>query len=81
MELRCGPAEYVTEIFIFTTEDGKRWSLADLMKCSQICTWMLQNRPDLTGRSRIETEVDFAFSLLARGLKGVPIFLWVTGNR
>lgn len=79
-ELRCGPAEYSAEIFVFTAEDRKRWSLADLLAINSVRTWMLQNRPSLSGRSRLEAEIDCAFSLLAVGLKGVPEFLWLAMN-
>jgi hypothetical protein len=77
VELRCGPAEYHAEIFILTDEDRKRWSLADLLAIDQIRAWALQNRPNLSGRSRLAAEVDVAFSLLAVGLKGVPEFMWL----
>jgi len=77
VELRCGPAEYATEIFVYTSENKKRWSLADLLKNDRIRTWMLQNRPNLSGKSRLEAEVACAFFLLDEGLRGVPEFRWL----
>jgi hypothetical protein len=77
VELQCGPAEYHAEVFVLTDEGRKRWSLADLLEIDQIRTWMLQNRPNLSGRSRLESEVDVAFSLLSLGLKGVSKFMWL----
>lgn len=78
VELRCGPAEYHVELFVSTGEKGgKRWSLADLLKINEVRTWMIENRQNPAGRSRLETEVDVAFSLFAVGLKGIPQFAWL----
>lgn len=78
VELRCGPAEYATEIFVYTAAHKKRWSLTDLLKNEQVRTWMLQNRPRLSGKSRLEAEITCAFSLLDEGLKDIPDFLWLS---
>lgn len=77
VELRCGPAEYATEIFVYTSENKKRWSLIELLKNDRIRTWMLQNRQNLSGMSRLEAEVACAFSLLDEGLKDIPEFRWL----
>jgi len=77
VEIRCGPAEYHAEIFVTTLKDQKRWSLADLMSIESIRNWMLQNQPNTSGKSRLEAEIDSAFSLLTEGLKGVPNFEWL----
>ena len=77
VELRCGPAEYNTEIFVYTSMHKRRWSLTDLLKNDRIRAWMLQNRPHLSGISRLEAEVACAFSLLDDGLRGIPEFLWL----
>ena len=76
VEMRCGPAEYHAEIFIYTNEDHKRWSLSDLMSIDRIRVWMMKNRPNTSGRSRLEAEIDCAFGLLIDGLKGAG-FEWV----
>ena len=76
VEFRCGPPEYHVEVFILT-DDGRRWSLADLLEIDQIRTWMFQNRPNFSGRSRLEAEIDVAFSLFSVGLKGVRKFMWL----
>ncbi|MGI6099986.1 MAG: hypothetical protein GX174_12750 [Lentisphaerae bacterium] len=80
VELRYGPAEYVTEIFIYTSADNKRWSLTDLLNNEQIRTWILKNKPDMSGRSRLETEITFAFSLLNEGLVDIPDFHWLASK-
>lgn len=77
VEIRCGPAEYHAEILITTLKEQKRWSLADLMSIESIRNWMLQNRPNTSDRSRLEAEIDCAFSLLAVGLRGVTSFEWL----
>ena len=76
-EIRCGPAEYHAEIFIYTFEDQKRWNLADLMSIENIRSWMIQNRPDTGGRSQLEAEINYAFWLLTDGLKDVVNFKWL----
>jgi hypothetical protein len=80
VEFRCGPAEYVTEIFIYTSADNKRWSLTDLLNNEQIRTWILKNKPDMSGRSRLEAEITFAFSLLNEGLVDIPDFQWLASK-
>lgn len=78
VEIRCGPAEYATEIFVFTSADKKRWSLADLLKNVQVRSWMDQNRPRLPAGSRLEAEIAFAFSLLDEGLRDIPEIRWLS---
>lgn len=75
--IRCGPAEYHAEIFIHTFEGKARWSLADLMMIGTVRDWILANRPNAAGRSTLETEVEYAFRLLANGLRSVGEFNWV----
>lgn len=77
VEIRCGPAEYHAEIFITTLKEQKRWSLADLLSIEGARNWMLQNRPNTSDKSRLEVEIDFAFSLLAVGLRGITNFEWL----
>jgi len=77
VELRCGPAEYHAEIFVHTSKDGKRWSLADLMGLESVRSWLLENRPDTTGRSTLEAEIEYAFWLLKDGLRGDYRFNWI----
>jgi hypothetical protein len=76
VEIRCGPAEYHAEIFIYTKENHKRWSLSDLMSIEHVRVWMMQNRPNTAGRSRLDAEIDCAFCLLIDGLKGAG-FEWI----
>jgi len=76
VEMRCGPSEYNAEIFIYTA-DGKRWSLADLIGIDRVRTWLQENRPSTSDRSRLDAEVDCAFGLLIEGLKGVDGFEWL----
>lgn len=77
VEIRCGPAEYNAEIFVQTRKDQKRWSLADLMSIERIRNWMLQKRPNPTGKPRLEAEIECVFFLLVEGLGGVEDFQWV----
>lgn len=78
VEIRCGPAEYHAEIFIYTN-GNVRWTLADLISNEHVRSWLLNNRPNSSGRSQLETEIDCAFKLLAYGLKGFPGFEWLYG--
>ncbi len=75
VELRCGPAEYHAEIFVYT--DEKRWTLADLMGLEDVRRWLLDNRPSTEGRSRLDAEVEAAFCLLNTGLKDIELFTWL----
>lgn len=77
VKMRCGPAEYHAEIFIHESGHGKRWTLADLMGIEAVRDWMLQNRPNASDKSRLEIEVDYAFRLLAHGLRGDGRFKWL----
>jgi hypothetical protein len=77
VEIRCGPAEYHAEIFVTTLKEQKRWSLADLMTIERVRNWMLENRPNTSRESRLEAEIECAFSLLTDGLKGVANFEWL----
>lgn len=77
VEMRCGPAEYHAEIFIYTSKDNRRWTLSDLMNIEKIRIWVLKNRPRTLGRSLLETEIDYAFCLLEVGLKDVAGFEWI----
>lgn len=77
VEIRCGPAEYHAEIFVTTLKGQKRWSLADLMSIEGVRNWMLQNRPNTSGRSQLEAEINCAFSLLTDGLRGIANFEWL----
>ena len=77
VEIRCGPAEYHAEVFITTLKEQKRWSLADLMSIESVRNWMLQNRSYTSGKSRLEAEIDCAFSLLTDGLRGIVNFEWL----
>lgn len=76
VEMRCGPAEYNAEIFIYT-DDGRRWTLADLIGIDRVRTWLQTNRPNTSDRSRLDAEVDCAFGLLTEGLKHVDGFSWL----
>lgn len=78
VQMRCGPAEYHAEIFIHTSHDGRRWTLADLMGIETVRDWMLQNRPSESEKSRLEIEVKYAFRLLCEGLRGDGRFDWMT---
>lgn len=75
--IRCGPAEYHAELFIHDFAGKRRWSLADLMTIGSVREWIFQNRPDFTARSHLETEVEYAFHLLANGLRSVGEFEWI----
>jgi hypothetical protein len=77
VKMRCGPAEYHAEIFIHTSEDGKRWTLADLMGIETVRDWMLQNRPNTSDKPKLEIEVEYAFRLLSHGLRGDGRFNWL----
>jgi hypothetical protein len=77
IELRCGPPEYHAELFVHTIQDGRRWSLADLMSIEEVRSWLLQNRPSTSGRSALEAEVECAFLLLRDGLRGDSRFSWL----
>ena len=77
VEIRCGPAEYHAEVFVTTLKEHKRWDLAELMSIESIRNWMLQSRPDTSGKPRLEAEIDCAFALLADGLKGDARFGWL----
>lgn len=77
VELRCGPAEYHVEVFVYTANDGKRWSLLDLMSLADVRNWLLKNRPDTKGRSTLEAEIEYAFRLLGGGLQGDCKFNWI----
>ena len=78
VRMRCGPAEYHAEIFIHTSHDGQRWTLADLMGIGTVRDWMLQNRPSASKKSTLEIEVEYAFRLLCEGLRGDRRFDWMT---
>ena len=77
VKMRCGPAEYHAEIFIHTSRDEKRWTLADLMSLETVRDWILQNPPNASEKSSFEVEVDYAFRLLSEGLRGDSRFDWV----
>ena len=77
VQIRCGPAEYNAEIFIQNHKDQKRWSLADLMSIECVRNWMHQNRPNPSGKPRLEAEIECAFNLLLDGLGGVENFQWL----
>jgi len=76
VEMRCGPAEYNTEIFIYN-DDDRRWTSADLIGNDHVRVWLEQNRPSTSDRSRLDSEIDCAFGLLTAGLKGVDGFEWL----
>jgi hypothetical protein len=78
VEMRCGPAEYHVEVFVYT--DDHRWTLSELMSNDRIRNWLLQNRPSVSERTRLEVEIDCAFSLLVDGLKAVDEFKWLYGS-
>lgn len=75
VELRCGPAEYHVEIFIYS--DEKRWTLADLVGIEDVRIWLQNNRPSTAGRALLDAEVESAFCLLSDGLKSVSPFSWL----
>lgn len=77
VKLRCGPAEYHAEIIIHNSSDGKRWTLADMMGIEAVRGWMLQNRPTISDKPKLEIEVDYAFRLLSHGLRGDDRFNWL----
>lgn len=77
VKLRCVPAEYHIEVFVQTSEDQKRWSLADLMTIESVRIWMTHSRPNTSGKPRLEAEMEVAFCLLVEGLEGVPNFQWM----
>jgi hypothetical protein len=78
VEMRCGPAEYHAEVFVYTND--RRWTLSDLMSNDRIRNWLLQNRPSVSERTRLEVEIDYAFSLLVDGVKAVDEFKWLYGS-
>ena len=75
VEMRCGPAEYNAELFVYT--NNRRWTLSDLMSNVRIRRWLLDNRPSASDRTRLEVEIDCAFSLLVDGLKCADEFKWL----
>lgn len=77
VEIPCGPAEYHAEIFINVSRDQRRWSLADLMTIESVRHWMLHSRPNTSGKTRLEAEIEVAFCLLVDGLKNIPDFEWL----
>ena len=77
VEILCGPAEYHAEVFITTTKDQKRWDLADLINIESVRLWLYQNRPNYSGRSLLEVEVEYLFYFIIDGLKGVAEFEWL----
>ena len=62
---------YYVEIFIHTSQDGKRWTLADLKGIETVRDWMLENRPSASEKPRLEIEVEYAFRMLSRGLQEI----------
>jgi len=77
VEIWCGPAEYHAEIFVNTIKGQKRWNLADLMTIESVRLWLYQNRPNYSGRSLLEVEVEYLFYFIIDGLKGVAEFEWL----
>jgi hypothetical protein len=78
VQIRCGPAEYNAEIFVQTAKDQKRWTLGDLMSIESVRNWMHQNRPNPSGKPRLEAEIECAFNLLVDGVMSVDGFQWLS---
>lgn len=77
VELRCGPAEYHAEMFIYTVKDAKRWDLTDLIGIPAVHEWLTHTSARAKGKARLEAEVEAAFCLLVVGLRGIPHFEWL----
>ena len=77
VKMRCGPAEYHAEVFVHSADEQKCWKLADLISVKGVRDWLMQNRASVSGKARLEAEVETAFRLLAEGLNGVPEFDWL----
>lgn len=79
VEILCGPAEYHAEIFINTLKDSKRWNLAGLMNVESIRDWLIDYSKcaNNSGKSILESDVEWIFLILIDGLKGVSNFEWL----
>lgn len=79
VELRCGPSEYRTELFVHLPNgDGTmvRLGLAELMYDPDVKRWIVQNRPHVASSSRedlLKAECTWCVELL-RYLRGVRSF-------
>jgi len=72
VELCCGPPDYSVEVFISTTADDRRWTLANLMQLGTVNQWLITNRPQPG-----EQDEAYAFRFLIEGLREPTEFTWL----
>lgn len=79
VEILCGPAEYHAEIFINTIKDKKHWNLADLMNTESVREWLVNysKSANTSGKSVLESDIEWVFLILIDGLKDVADFEWL----